>query len=171
MIFRRKMIFCKGNEGWQFLEKECSLSSNCCWRGKTNHEIVSLPLTGDCTDFLDGKLSCSWPKKINYSEALENLWGTLVLWMLYLKTKLLASKLVERKQTEKTDAARICIALEREWGENSLRGKVQGTQNIVKKYIVKGRRRMVWEELLKLGGWGDTLLPRGRPHTAYHTHQ
>ena len=111
MIFRRKMIFCKRNEGGQFLEKECSLSSNCCWRGKTNHEIVSLPLTGDCTDF--------WmplTKKVNYSEALENLWSTLVLWMLFLKTKLLASKLVERKQTEKTDAARICIALERERG-------------------------------------------------------
>ena len=67
------------------------------------------------------------------------------------KNKLLANKLVERKQTEKTDAARICIALEREWGGNSLRGNVQGTQNIVKKNIVKGRR-MVWEELLKLGG-------------------
>ena len=30
---------------------------------------------------------------------------------------------------------------------------------------------MVWEELLKLGGWGDTWLPWGRPHTAYHNLQ
>ena len=29
----------------------------------------------------------------------------------------------------------------------------------------------VWEELLKLGGWGDTWLPWGRPHTAYHNLQ
>ena len=92
--------------------------------------------------------------------------------MLYLKTKLLASKLVERKQTEKTDAARICIALEREWGggENSLRGKVQraGNPKHCKKIHCQGEEEDGVGRVVEVGRVRRHIAPAG-PATHCHT--